>query len=103
LTAVVIIAAAESAGLWSINTHVLVLVCLVRVDGQSDASPRSQSPLDGNLSSHQTTTAKSPVSTEQPLTAGIHHCFAVFMDIYRVVVLICCTQQLAPWKNGGVC
>ena len=43
-------------------------VC-TRVDGQNDPSPRSTSPLDGELTSHQA--AKSPISTDQQSSAGI--------------------------------
>ena len=57
-------------------------VC-TRVDGQNDPSPRSTSPLDGDLSSHHQAT-KSPGSTDQLSPAGIrklHLC--VFLQCWN--------------------
>jgi len=53
-------------------------VLCTRVDGQNDPSPRSTSPLDGELSSHSGgmhhPASKSPVSTDHLSSGGMHGC-----------------------------
>ena len=62
--------------------HVGGCMIATRVDGQSDPSPRSTSPLDGELSPHaggvHHHARKSPVSTDHMSSGGMHSCLLYF-------------------------